>query len=163
MNTCLWLNSATFILSVLTLAPLRFGERPKRCRTSFRRVMGDVARDQLVGLRFIRSERLLRHIISLQVIINFVVAAETLVIVYADRQLHASAAWIGVILAAAGVGGVAAAVIAPWFARRVPPARLIAWSFIGLGFTLLAMALARNTAASSAVRARACWPSIRRF
>jgi MFS family permease len=145
VDTCLWLNSATFVVSVLTLAPLRFGERPKGHRTSIRTALGDVARAQLVGLRFIRSERLISQIISLQVIINFVVAAETLVIVYADRQLHASATWIGVILAAAGVGGIAATVIAPWSARRVPPDRLIAWSVIGLGFTLLAMALARNT------------------
>ena len=138
--TVLCANALTFVVSVLTLLPLRFDRTVHSGPTGTRSMAGDLRE----GVRYIRSHRLMRTIIGLQVVINFVVAAENLLILYVDRGLHASPAWLGVIIAAAGVGGIAAGAVAGALARRFPAPHLIAWSVIGIGGSLLGMALART-------------------
>ncbi|MFD0884425.1 MFS transporter [Streptosporangium algeriense] len=131
----LWINAGTFLVSVVTLVPLRLGgtgEPPAR---------RPILREMTEGFAFIRSNSVIAWLVSTQAVVNFVVAAETLVIYHASVGLKASAAWIGVIVAAAGVGGIVATSLASRAASRFTPAHLIGWSVISLGGTLLAFAL----------------------
>ena len=141
----LYANAATFVVSVLTLLPLRFGSTVHSGST--------LRVDLREGLRYIRSHRLIRTIVGLQVVINFVVAAENLLILYADRGLHASPAWLGVIMASAGAGGIAAGAVTGVLARRFAASHLIAWSVIGIGGSLLGMALTATPLQLCAVNA----------
>ncbi len=147
--TVLYANALTFVVSVITLLPLRFDRTVHKGPTGDRSMVADLRE----GVRYIRSHRLIRTIIGLQVVINFVVAAENLLIVYADRGLHASPAWLGVVIAAAGAGGIAAGAVAGALTRRFPAPYLIAWSVIGIGGSLLGMALVRTPLQLCAVNA----------
>lgn len=138
--SAMWFNAVTFLLSALTLVPMRFdagAPAEPGARASVRRDMAE-------GLRYIRGHALVMRLVSLQVVINLVIAAETLVVFYATHDLHASPTWIGVILAAAGLGGIGATSVANAAARRFDAGPLIAVSVIGLGGTLLAMGAARD-------------------
>ncbi|GGM67222.1 MFS transporter [Longimycelium tulufanense] len=139
VETCLYINAATFAVSALTIVPLRFGRTERNTAGGSK-----IWRDMMSGVRYIRSSQIIANIVSLQVVINFVVAVEVLIVVYATRGLQASPTWVGIILSAAGVGGLVAMTVARWAANRFASERLIAWSVIALGFSLLAMALARN-------------------
>ncbi|WP_159079133.1 MFS transporter [Plantactinospora sp. BC1] len=146
VEKCLWLNAATFAVSVVTLVPLRFRDRPPGERETGRlgeRLAG-IWRETRAGLRYIWANSLLVRLVSLQAVINFVIAAETLVVFHADRGLHATSIWTGVVLAAAGLGGIVATGLAAWFADRFSAQALIAWSVIALGGSLLALAGSAN-------------------
>lgn len=149
VEACLYVNAATFAVSVITLLPLKFSGPVHTGRQDVRTVLADLR----AGVGYIRSHLLIRNIIGLQIVINFVVAAENLLIIYADRGLHVSPAWLGVILAAAGVGGIAASAVAGALARRFDATKLIAWSVIGIGGSLLGMAIARTPLQLCAVNA----------
>ncbi|QLJ02817.1 MFS transporter [Streptomyces sp. NEAU-sy36] len=140
--SAMWFNAATFLISAATLVPMRFGSGRESVPTSGARPT--VRRDMAEGLRYIRTHALILRLVSLQVVINLVIAAETLVVFYATHDLHASAAWIGAVLAAAGLGGVAATSVANLMARRFDSGRLIGLSVVGLGGTLLAIGMARD-------------------
>lgn len=144
VDACLWLNASTFAVSVLTLLPLRFltGDAPAaaRLRGQVRQIGADLA----AGMRYIRGHGLIARVVTLQAVINFVIAAEALVVFLADRSLHASPAWIGVVLAAGGAGGIAAATVARWFAQRFAAETLIAWAVALLGGSLLGLATAHD-------------------
>ncbi|WP_433498149.1 MFS transporter [Sphaerimonospora sp. CA-214678] len=134
----LWLNAGTFLVSVATLVPLRL---PAEDGTPPR---GAILREMFEGFMFIRSNRVITWLVTVQAAVNFVVAAETLVIYYATVELKSSAAWVGVIIAAAGVGGVVATALANRMASRFAPGQLIGWAVIGLGGTLAAFALSSH-------------------
>ncbi|MFG1849583.1 MFS transporter [Micromonospora carbonacea] len=142
VEKCLWLNAATFVVSMATLVPLRFRARPQEDRAAGRldERLAEIWKETRTGLHYIRTSSLLVRLVSLQAVINFVIAAETLVIFHAERGLHASPLWTGAVLAAAGLGGILATTLASWFANRFSPQGLIAWSVIALGGSLLALA-----------------------
>jgi len=142
IDSCLWINAATFLLSVLTVIPVRVRSRERSRRSWSVQLFTQTVRDVRTGLSYLRSRPLLQHLVSLQVVINFVVAAETLIVYHTERGLHASSTWTGIVLAAAGVGGVVAAALAGRLAERFRPQALITWSVTAIGGSLLALALA---------------------
>ena len=140
INDVIWLNAATFIASVVSLLPLRWKSAGSRNsapaggddgvdsspKKSFRREMWQ-------GITYIRANALLFRLVVVQVAINFVIAVETLVVFYSTVNLHLSSAWTGIVVGAAGVGGVLAAFVASRTGRVMDPGRLIGWSVVGIG------------------------------
>ncbi|MDI5973356.1 MFS transporter [Streptomyces sp. SL13] len=144
VRDAIWLNAATFAASVGTLLPLRGLAGPAGARLAAKAEgLGAAAlwREMREGMGYLRAHPLISRLVTVQAAVNFVIAAETLVIFHATKGLHASPAWAGAVVAAAGVGGVLAAAVVGRVAPRASPARLIGWSVIGLGGSLLGFAL----------------------
>jgi MFS family permease len=136
---CLWFNAATFLVSGATLLRMRLRQDRPGSRTPSRRGLWRELRD---GLGYIRGHALIARLVSLQAVINFVIAAETLVVFHATVDLRASSAWSGVVVAAAGLGGVCASSLANRLGRRFDPGALIGWSVAAIGGSLLGLGLA---------------------
>ncbi|MFG1704821.1 MFS transporter [Nonomuraea sp. M3C6] len=120
-------NAVAFLSAAGTMARTPVRETPVR---PVRLSLMDEIR---VGLREIWGNDFLRSATILTALINLVVQALTVVFVTHMTQTRESPALIGVILAAAGVGGVAGALISPQrqrIAGKVPAYRLAEW--IGL-------------------------------
>ncbi|MDT9685567.1 MFS transporter [Streptomyces sp. TRM76323] len=144
VEKAIWLNAATFAASISTLLPLRQlagadDGRPAAAEAAGRGTT--LWRDMREGMSYLRSQPLISRLVTVQAAVNFVIAAETLVVFHATTGLHASAAWAGAIVGAAGVGGVLAAALADRLAPRTSPGKLIGWSVVGIGCTLLGFAL----------------------
>jgi MFS family permease len=94
VDRAIWLNAASFAASVGTLLPLRrLGEIRGAGHTSPPHTT-DRARtlwhDMRAGLSYLRSQPLISRLVTVQAAVNFVIAAETLVVFYTTRGLHAS-------------------------------------------------------------------------
>jgi MFS family permease len=142
VDKAIWLNAASFAASVASLLPLRRLDAPSADETII--AAGGAMplwRHMREGLRYLRSQPLISRLVKVQAAVNFVVAVETLVVFYTTRGLHASAAWAGLIVAAAGVGGVMATLAAGRLNFRMSHAQLIGWSVIGIGAALLGFTL----------------------
>lgn len=134
-------NAASFLVSALTLVALRLRPNTVLTDTGSRGRLRRTLSDLREGLSYIRAHTLIRRLVSLQVVINLAVASETLVIYFARTVLGASPSQVGLVVAAAGLGGVLGAAAAASFARRYPAEPLIGWAVIAIGLSLLACAL----------------------
>ena len=150
VDSAIWLNAASFAASVATVLPLRQLNDTSGKTDTASRPAGQprtaLWHEMHAGLRYLRSQPLISRLVAVQAAVNFAVAAETLVVFYATRGLHASAAWAGFIVAAAGVGGVLATVLASRVRLRMSAGRLIGWSVIGIGVALLGFTLSVSPA-----------------
>ncbi len=140
-------NTATFAVSLITIGTLR--HQAQRSATSepadrLRTTLGSMVTDLRTGLRYLRSERLILTVTSLQASINFCVAVESLIVFYALNVLRLSPEQISIVVASAGVGGILSAAVSSWLAKRVSAERLI-----GLGVATIAISLALLAAAAS--------------
>ena len=135
LGGCLVLDAASYGVSVLTLAllPRRRAVAPRPPATA--RALGRELRE---GLRYLRSHRVVRTVSAIQTVTNFAVAAESLVVFYASRTLHAGAVTTGAVVSCAAAGGLAGAFAGS--TTRWPPGRIIAVGIGGLAVALLAIA-----------------------
>ncbi|QPP05837.1 MFS transporter [Streptomyces bathyalis] len=157
VDRAVWLNAATFAASIGTLLPLRHLGGRRRADAAVvgtsdaaaspsaparRSGTGSLWREMKEGMGYLRAHPLISRLILVQAAVNFVIAAETLIVFQTTVGLGASPTWAGVVLAAAGVGGVLAAWLAGRFTQETArPGALIGWSVIGVGGTLLGFAL----------------------
>ena len=137
VDKAIWLNAASFGVSVASLLTLRRLDTPSTAAGA----ASALWRDMRAGLSYLRSQPLISRLVTVQAAVNFVVAAETLVIFYTTRGLHASALWAGFIIAAAGVGGILATILASRLDFGMSQGKLIGWSVMGIGVALLGFTL----------------------
>ncbi len=143
IDDVMWLNAATFIASVVSLLPLHWKSAGSHTSAPARadegaapQSKGSFRREMWQGITYIRANPLIFRLVTVQVVVNFVVAVETLVVFYATVNLHISAAWTGIVVGAAGVGGVLAASVASRTGRGMNQGRLIGWSVVLSGGSL---------------------------
>jgi hypothetical protein len=127
------LDAGSYLVSVASLAFLRAPATPRRAVALDPR---GVARDLWRGLRYIRRHRLVLTLVGLQAAVNFFIAAETLVVFFAQRTLRLSAIMTALVVSAGAAGGVLAALTAERAARGVR-----ASAGIAAGTAVLAVAL----------------------
>jgi MFS family permease len=113
-------DSLSFLVSVLTLAWIRTPEpAPKRVPLAQGKRTGQVARDIAEGAKVTYANKFTRPLSLNSAGANFgAMVILTLFILYANKQLHISPTWIGIIYACGGAGGVAGAVSTGWATRR---------------------------------------------
>jgi MFS family permease len=139
-------NALTFAVSCLTLsrirtdlsAPAHPGPRP--------RVVAELGE----GLRFVLSRPFFRVLLTWSALVNLTLNALLFVVVLRLVDEGAHPAEIGLVNAAAGVGGVVGAVAAPWLIARVATGRLtvaLAWT---AGLPLIPLAFWAHPAVAAA-------------
>jgi len=140
-------NAATFVVSLATLLTVR---RPYR-RTP--RPDRNLRRELAEGLRFIRTTRVLLAMTLLQVVVNFALGAEKLVVFFLKDTLGLAAAAVSAVVVAGGVGGILGALAAPRLAAWLGDVRAIVGRIvvIGIAFTCLGWTGAAGAAAAYAV------------
>src|SRR5690349_12997035 len=129
----LLVDAASFLVSGALLRGLPRGSAAPR--TDQPR-MGPLIR---AGWRFVVRHPVLRTCMLGATADNFANGAlMALIPVYLVRDLHASPALVGVLIAAEGLGSLAGAALAPWLTTRLGSARaLVAAAFGGAAFALL--------------------------
>jgi MFS family permease len=134
--------AGTFSVSAITLGLIRVpkaerkpdaGQRPLTLRS--------IIRD---GLGYVLGERVLRNLLICTGISNFfLIGVSSIAIPFLRRDLHASAAAIGVVFTLGSVGGILAGILAARVSRRVGSARIIWLSMLLPGPLYLLMPLAQ--------------------
>lgn len=133
------LDSASYLVSVITLRFIRVQFQVERAREGQRALRKEIAE----GLRFLWQQPLLRVMAILTMNGNFLLSGVTLaVIVLAQGVLHLNVQALGLILAASGIGGVLSAFVAPWIQARVRFGLVILGSIFVWILALVALALA---------------------
>jgi MFS family permease len=129
----LLLDAVSFVVSAVLLRGLPKGTAPV---AEDRPAMGALIRE---GWRFVVGHPVMRPCMFAATADNFVCGAlMALIPVYLVRDLHASPALVGVLIAAEGVGSLLGAAAAPWLTARIGSARaLVAASFGGAAAALL--------------------------
>src|SRR5947208_3270768 len=84
-----------------------------------------MAADFRAGIGYLLSVRVLVIMTVMQIIVNMCLATEKLMFFYARDTLGLSPAGVGAVVAAGGVGGVAAALSASWLAGRFGQIHLV--------------------------------------
>jgi hypothetical protein len=132
-------DALSFVVSALSLLWIRRPERrpPPGPRRGIRR---DVAE----GIRWLAGEPLLRSLTIHGAIGNLALTGYgAITIVFLVRGLGVSTTGVGLLLAASGLGGVAAATATPRLARRFGAARTMVWCKVGAGVSSLLIPLSR--------------------
>jgi MFS family permease len=114
-------DAVSFLLSAWLIGRIRHAEPvPERvARRPLRAEIGE-------GLRFVAGHPLLRRIVGCTATSNlFSSMTQTLLVLYAVRELGLAAGTVGFVLSAGAVGGLVGAVTAAGFARRVGEGRAI--------------------------------------
>lgn len=113
------------------------GDVPGRVRGVVRGLVGEL-RD---GVRFILATRVLLVITGAQVVINFALGSEKLVVFFLRDTLALSPDAVGLVVAAGGAGGIAGALAAPRLARRAGdlPVIVAGIAVTGAAFAVLSL------------------------
>lgn len=119
----LFVNVLTYALSAVALAMMRIprsvAEAAGAERPTFRSAMRE-------GLAFVRQETILRRLLICTSVLNFfVMAATSIEVTFMLRDLHASAATIGLVFTGSAFCGLVAGLFAHRIANRVGTARII--------------------------------------
>ena len=92
--------------------------------------------DFRAGIRYLLSVRVLVIMTVMQIIVNLCLATEKLMFFYARDALGLSAAGVGAVVAAGGLGGVAGALSASWLAERAGQIRLVVLTVAASGLAV---------------------------
>jgi MFS family permease len=121
--------------------PTRAPRAPRAGRAG--RALGTLRSEILAGAAFIVHDRVLRKVAACSATANLFGAAATAVqILFLVRVLHVHAAVTGLVLGAAGAGGVAGGLASARLGRWIGSARVISVSMLGFGSFALLMPLA---------------------
>jgi MFS family permease len=109
-------DSISYLASVISLLFIRVSFQMERAAEKRRALYKEIAE----GLRFLWQQRLLRIMVLLTTVVNFLQSPITLVIIVLARgPLHISVQILGFVLSAEGVGGVLGGFVAPWIRARL--------------------------------------------
>src|SRR6266446_5851538 len=123
-------DSISYLVSVLSLLFIRVSFQMKRTARNKLALREEIAE----GLRFLWQQPLLRTMVVLTMVVNFLLSPVTLVvIVLVHGTLHIDVRTLGIILSAGGVGGVLGGIIAPWIRTRIRFGQVIIGSVIVWG------------------------------
>jgi Transmembrane secretion effector len=133
------LDALSFLVSALSLLWIRRPERrPEPAGTR------GVRRDIAEGVRWLAHEPLLRSLTIHGAIGNVALTGYgAITVVFLVRGLGVSTAGVGLLLAASGLGGVAAATSTPVLVRRFGAARTMVWCKVSAGLCSLLIPLSR--------------------
>ena len=150
------IDSLTYLASVITLCFMRVPFQSKR-KTH---VQHNLWHDILEGLRLLWLQPLLRILVLLTAMANFLMAPLTLSIIVKASTLHATPVVIGLIFGIAGVGGVIGGIIAPWIRMRLHFGHIILGTVLlwAVACSLLAMASVVPMLAAGATLIDLLWP-----
>lgn len=107
-------DAISYIVSVVTLLLIRTPFQGQREATR-RHLLADVR----AGVSWLWRQPFLRAMTLLMAVSAFFIAGDPLVIIVLAQQQHASPFLIGCIFAAGGIGSIAGALLAPFFARHL--------------------------------------------
>lgn len=132
-------NAVTFAVSTASLLVVRRRRAADRGRItlSIHRLAGDL----VAGIRYLASMRLLVILTTMQIVVNFCLAVEKLLVFYARDTLGLPLFHVGLVVAAGGAGGMVGALTAPWFAR-FGQVRVVTAAIVGTGVAIGSVALA---------------------
>jgi MFS family permease len=122
------INSVLFIVSTVFTFLIRSPEpRPERTQ---RRLWGDIAD----GARFVVQHRTIRVLVLATLIANFfALAKEPIYLLFITRTLGLAPAYVGLVLASAGVGALIGALLAKRVSRAIPLGWLLVTTSAGIG------------------------------
>ena len=132
-------DSVSYLVSVVSLLFIRVSFQMERVVEKRRALYREIAE----GLRFLWRQRLLRVMVLLTTVVNFLQSPITLIIIVLARgPLHISVQLLGLVLSAEGVGGVLGGVIAPWIRAHLHFGQIIIGSVMLWAVAALVLALA---------------------
>lgn len=132
-------DSVSYMVSVVSLLFIRVSFQMERAAEKRRALYKEIAE----GLRFLWRQPLLRIMVVLTTIVNFLQSPITLVIIVLARgPLHISVQLLGLVLSAEGVGGVLGGFVAPWIRTRLRFGQISIGSVIVWAGAALTLALA---------------------
>lgn len=149
IDLCILVDALTFLVSVATLVPLAFGGRPAvtdAVGAGVRRLVADIAE----GVRYIRHEPLILSIVVVQAVVNFLFAAEALLIFFAREVLGAGPSGVSVVVVCGAAGGIAGGLVVGRLGAR-PPSAVICASVAVLGVAIAGFAGSTGVAALAAL------------
>lgn len=132
-------DSISYLVSVVSLLFIRVSFQMERATEKRRALYREIAE----GLRFLWRQPLLRIMVILTTIVNFLQSPITLIIIVLARgPLHITVQLLGLVLSAEGVGGVLGGFVAPWLRTRMRFGHIITGSVIVWAAAALMLALA---------------------
>src|ERR671937_882415 len=135
----IFIDIASFVASAAFVLGIRRREEPVRHGSV---EAPSMRTDVMEGLRYVLANRLLRAIAATTAARNFFAAVGyAILIVYAVRALHLSAALIGVTIACSNVGYVIGALTTRWTARQLGIGRAIVFSAAVVGASVILIPL----------------------
>jgi MFS family permease len=144
LPAALAVNAASYLVSIATLVALRTKVPAVASAAPLRADLRGIARDLVQGLRYIAGHRLIRALAGLQFSINFLLAAETLVVFFAKNVLHAPPLEVGVVVATGAAGGIVGTALTGPLVRRWRSQALVALGIAVLSVALAAFAVVRD-------------------
>ncbi len=132
-------DSISYLVSVVSLLFIRVSFQMERAAEKRRALYREIAE----GLRFLWRQPLLRIMVVLTTIVNFLQSSITLIIIVLARgPLHISVQLLGLVLSAQGIGGVLGGIVAPWIRARLRFGQITIGSVILWAGAALTLALA---------------------
>jgi MFS family permease len=120
-------DSGSYLVSVLSLLFIHISFQAKRGSGNRQGLFKEIAQ----GLRFLWQQPLLRVMVVLTTVINFLQSPlDLILIVLAQGTLHSNVQALGFLLSAGGVGGVLGGLLAPWLRGRLRFGHIIIGSII---------------------------------
>lgn len=135
--------AAFYTVSVLTALLIQVPSGTERGRAVLSDIAG-VVRDLLAGFGYLLRDTLVRAVVSLQAMINFLIAAETLLIFFAHQTLGLSPIAISLIVAASGLGGLLATSVAEPLFQRFGGPPMVGYSITTLSLAICGLGLASD-------------------
>ncbi|MET9801686.1 MFS transporter [Streptomyces sp. NPDC006368] len=144
LEACLLANTVSYAASIAAVVAISGRRRgtAQAVGLSWETVRTDLKQ----GLRHLWSHRLIRSVSGLQMIINFAVAVEALIVFFAARTLHGSSSAVSFVVCTAAVGGIAGAAVAEMAGRRWDSLKIIPAAVLALGCALVLAATATRIA-----------------
>ena len=131
------IDAVSFLISAALVGSIRAGSAPPQAESIQAAVLADVKE----GLHFILRHEVLRRLAMTLALLNlFASVFFTAYLLYAVRVLHLGPSVIGVVLALAGLGGIAGAATATRLGRRFGVGRVIAAGAAPVGLLLIPLA-----------------------
>lgn len=146
IQDALWIDAATFVVSLLTVGfAVRPWARPApRPGGGSRHLLRGLGGGFAAGIRYLRGQRLILTLTVLFGVTNLCLGADTLLVYFGRITMRLSPITISLVIAAGGAAGVAGAVTAPRLARRLDRVRIVTASIMLAGIAVTAMALTRT-------------------
>ena len=114
-------DAVSFLVSAVALLLIR---RPERRPAAVRAARAGMGRDIGEGVRWLAREPLLRSLTLHGAVANIALTGYgAIIVVFLVRDVGLRTGTVGLLMAASGVGGVAAAAVVPWLVRRWGAAR----------------------------------------
>jgi len=130
------LGFTLYVLALACLLPLHRSTPPESAREQ------SILRNLTDGFRFVREERLIMMLLIFGLVPMFLAMPfQNLLVVFAEEVWQQGAAGLGLLSAAAGLGGIAGSGLVAWRPNPKRRARRMLWSAVAFGAFLLLFAL----------------------